>query len=46
MAEIGAAKPDTEDCRGRLQGQIDLVAGVKTDSYAGYVTAKRSLCVH
>ena len=46
VAEIGPAEPDAEIGRRRLQRKRDFVAGVKTDSDAGNLATKRSLCVH
>ena len=46
VAEIGPAEPDAEVGRRGLQRKVDLVAGVKTDSDAGNLTAKCALCVH
>jgi hypothetical protein len=46
VAQIGAAKTDTEVRRGGLECEIDLVAGVKPNSDAGYLATNRPLCVH
>ena len=46
VAQVGPAEPDAEVGRRRLQRKVDLVAGVKTDSDAGNLAAKRALCVH
>ena len=43
VAEIGPAKPNAEIGRRRLEREIDLVAGVKTNSDAGDMSAKRTL---
>ena len=46
IAEVGPSKTDAEIGRGRLQCEVHLVAGVKTDSDAGYLSTERTLCVH
>ena len=46
IAQIGAAETDAEVRRRGLECEIDLVAGVKTDSDAGYLATKCPLCVH
>ena len=46
IAQIDATEPDAEISRCRLEGEIDLVAGVKTDSVTRNLTTKRTLCVH
>ena len=45
-AEVGPAESDTEIRQSRFQGEVDLVAGVKSDSDAGDLTANCALCVH
>ena len=46
IAQIGPAEADAEIGRRGLQREVDLVAGVKTDSDAGNLTTKCALCVH
>ena len=46
IAQIGPAETDAEIGGGRLEREIDLVAGVKTDSDAGNLATKCALCVH
>ena len=46
IAQIGTAEPDAEIRRRGLERKVDLVAGVKTDSDAGNLATKCTLCVH
>ena len=46
IAEVRTTKPDAEIGRGRFQGEVDLVAGMKTDSDTGNLTTNGTLCVH
>ena len=46
IAQIGPAEADAEVGGGWLEREIDLVAGMETDSDAGDRTTKRTLCVH
>jgi hypothetical protein len=45
-AQIGAAEPDAEVGRGRLERELDLLTGVKTDAGTGNRSAKCPLCFH
>jgi hypothetical protein len=46
IAQIGPPKADAEVGRRRLEGEIDLAPGMKTDSGTGNLATKRTLCVH
>ena len=46
VAEIGPAEADPEIGRGRLQREMNLVAGVKADPHTGDWASKCTLCVH
>ena len=46
IAQIGPAEADAEVRRRRFQRKLNLVAGVKTDSDAGNLATKCTLCVH
>jgi len=46
MPEIGSAETYAEIGRRGLEREIDFVAGVKADSYAGDLSTKCALCVH
>ena len=46
IAQIGAAKTNTEIRWRGLEREVDLVAGVKTDSDAGNLPTYCALCVH
>ena len=46
VAQVGTAETDPEVRRRGLECEIDLIAGVKTNSDAGYLATKRPLCVH
>src|SRR5215211_960786 len=45
-AKVAALEPDAIVRRGRFEGQRDLVAGMKTDSGAGYGSTEGALRVH
>src|SRR5437870_284792 len=45
-AQIGTAEANAEVRRRGFEREIDLVAGMKSDSDAGNLTTKRTLCVH
>ena len=46
VAKVGPPEADAEVDRSRLQGQLNLVAGMKADSDTGNGSTKCALCVH
>ena len=46
VPHVGPAEPDAEIGGRGLEREVDLVAGMKTDSDTGNLATKRTLCVH